>query len=150
MSSLNNSDSISKVLSKILNKEFILYLVFGVLTTLIDTIVYFIANYNLKINYLISNCIAWVMAVLFAYITSKLFVFKSSSESNNKNSFLENVREMFYFFTLRFVSLVVSLVFMYVLVEIFFLNELITKLVSSVFVVVVNYIFNKFYIFKNK
>ncbi len=146
MSNINSLNKIlNKILSKILNKEFILYLVFGVLTTLIDTFVFLIANYKFEINYLISNCIAWVLAVLFAYVTSKLFVFKAKNKS-----ILENLKEMFYFFSLRFVSLIVSLVFMYITIEIFLLNELITKLFSSVFVVIVNYIFNKFYIFKNK
>lgn len=128
---------------KIFNKEVILYLIFGVLTTLVDTIVFYISNYKLSIHYVVSTCLAWIFAVLFAYITNKIFVF--SSTKNNQNIF----KEIFYFFSLRLVSLLLSIVFMLIMVNGLKIPEIISKLLVNVFVVISNYFFSKIFIFKH-
>ncbi len=128
---------------KLFSKEVILYLIFGVLTTLVDTVVFYISNYTLNIHYIISTCIAWVFAVLFAYITNKLFVFESKTYENL-------LKEMISFFSLRFVSLLMSLVFMFLLVNILGINELISKIAVNFLVVVANYFFSKLFIFKKE
>lgn len=128
---------------KLFSKEVILYLIFGVLTTLVDTVVFYISNYTLNIHYIISTCIAWVFAVLFAYITNKLFVFESKTYENL-------LKEMISFFSLRFVSLLMSLVFMFLLVNILVINELISKIAVNFLVVVANYFFSKLFIFKKE
>ena len=127
---------------KIFNKEVILYLIFGVLTTLVDTVVFYISNYTLNIHYVISTCLAWIFAVLFAYITNKIFVF--SSTKNNQNIF----KEIFYFFSLRLVSLLLSIVFMVIMVNYLHIPEIISKILVNVFVVISNYFFSKIFIFK--
>ncbi len=128
---------------KIFNKEVILYLIFGILTTLVDTIVFYISNYKLNIHYVVSTCLAWIFAVLFAYITNKIFVF--SSTKNNQNIF----KEIFYFFSLRLVSLLLSIVFMLIMVNGLKIPEIISKLLVNVFVVISNYFFSKIFIFKH-
>ena len=60
-----------------LTKELVLYVVFGALTTAVSFISYYVCNTMLGIHYLTSNIISWVLAVLFAYVTNKLFVFES-------------------------------------------------------------------------
>ncbi len=127
---------------KIFNKEVILYLIFGVLTTLVDTVVFYISNYTLNIHYVISTCLAWIFAVLFAYITNKIFVF--SSTKNNQNIF----KEIFYFFSLRLVSLLLSIVFMVIMVNYLHIPEIISKILVNIFVVISNYFFSKIFIFK--
>ena len=62
-------------------KEIIMYLVFGVLTTVVNIVVYFLSAELLHINYLISNALAWFLSVLFAYITNRKYVFESSSQN---------------------------------------------------------------------
>ena len=133
----------NKLFNKIFNKEVILYLVFGVLTTLIDLIVFYISNNILNIHYIISTCLAWIFAVLFAYVTNKIFVF--SSTENKQNIF----KEMFYFFSLRLVSLLMSIVFMFIMIDILHLNEILSKILVNVFVVIANYFFSKLFIFKS-
>ena len=128
---------------KLFSKEVILYLIFGVLTTLVDTVVFYISNYTLNIHYIISTCIAWVFAVLFAYITNKLFVFESKTYENL-------LKEMISFFSLRFVSLLMSLLFMFLLVNILGINVLISKIAVNFLVVVANYFFSKLFIFKKE
>ena len=57
-----------------------MYLLFGVLTTVVSIGVYALCTKLLNINYMISNIISWVISVLFAYITNRMFVFKSKSD----------------------------------------------------------------------
>ena len=56
-----------------------MYLVFGVLTTVVNIVVYFLSAELLHINYLISNALAWFLSVLFAYITNRKYVFDSKN-----------------------------------------------------------------------
>ena len=60
-------------------KEVIMYLIFGVATTLVNWIVYSLLMKTSVVNMTVSNAIAWFTAVVFAYITNKLFVFESRS-----------------------------------------------------------------------
>ncbi len=62
-----------------LTKELIAYVFFGVLTTIVNFITYFLFASVFGINYLISNIIAWFVSVLFAYITNRIWVFESKS-----------------------------------------------------------------------
>ena len=59
------------------NKELVLYVVFGGLTTLVNIVVFWITNGIFGIHFLWANAIAWTLAVLFSYITNKLFVFET-------------------------------------------------------------------------
>ena len=63
-------------------KEIILYLIFGVLTTLVNIIIFYLFNDIIKIDYKISNIIAWITSVIFAFITNKLVVFESKNKNN--------------------------------------------------------------------
>ena len=72
-------------------EEVIMYLVFGVLTTVVNFVVYFIAIHILgdsDLSKTISNALAWFFSVLFAFFTNKIFVFKHKSE-NAKDFILE-------------------------------------------------------------
>ena len=69
-------------------KQTILYLIFGVLSTIVNIVTYVVCTRNLNIEFLISNWIAWIAAVLFAYITNKFFVFESK-KTNIKEGFIK-------------------------------------------------------------
>ena len=56
------------IYKKLFNREVILYLIFGVLTTLVDFIVFYISNNLLNIHYIVSTCLACIFAVLFAFL----------------------------------------------------------------------------------
>lgn len=126
-------------------KEIINYLIFGVLTTIVNYISYIILTKVCNIDYLVSTVIAQVIAIIFAYITNKIFVFQSKNLS--KKEFL---KEMFSFFGFRILSLFLDMGFMYIFVDILHLNDVIMKLVSNVLIVIANYIFSKLFIFKKK
>ena len=80
------------------NKEIFNYLVFGVLTTLVNYVSYFGATRWLKINYIVANIIAWFISVVFAYVTNKFWVFEDKSLEIKKL-----VKEVFMFFAARVV-----------------------------------------------
>ena len=123
-------------------REVLLYLLFGGLTTLVNIVMFFILR-KLSIEIYISNIVAWIISVLFAFITNKLFVF----ESKDKNA-KENVREVVSFFGFRLLSLFFDMLSMYLLLQLLNTNELLAKIVSNVIVIVLNYVFSKVFIFK--
>lgn len=125
-------------------KEGLLYLFFGGCTTLVNIISFFVLR-KLKISVYISNIIAWFISVVFAFVTNKLFVFESRGKS-----FKETFKECISFFTFRVISLLFDMGFMYVLIDLLSSNEMIAKIISNIFVIVINYVFSKVFIFKNK
>ena len=132
---------------KLLNKETIMYLVFGVLTTVVDLAIYLICI-TLSINFILANIFAWCGAVLFAYITNKLFVF----ENRNYDPKLV-LNELTTFVSARLFSLVFSIVFIYTAVSLLGTDKLVAKIISAIFVVIINYFLSKIYVFntdKNK
>lgn len=127
------------------NKEIINYLIFGVLTTFINLLVYYILTNTIldpKINIelQIANIIAWIVAVLFAYITNKLYVFNTKEKKVTK--------EIINFFTSRIITLILEILFMYIFVSILKLNDQIIKLLVTIIIVIINYILSKFFVFK--
>ena len=125
-------------------REGLLYLFFGGCTTLVNIVAFWLLRI-LKISTYTSNAIAWFVAVLFAFFTNKLFVFESR-EKNFKKSLKEGVS----FFGFRLLSLAFDMGIMYLLIDILSTNELFAKVVSNIFVIIVNYIFSKVFIFKKK
>ena len=93
-------------------KQTILYLIFGVLSTIVNILTYVFCTRNLNIEFLISNWIAWIVAVLFAYITNKFFVFESK-ETNAK--FL--IKELSSFVSCRIVSGAIEMILMYIIIR---------------------------------
>jgi len=125
-------------------KEIINYLFFGGLTTLVNFITYFIFSRLFGIDEVISNAIAWVCAVLFAYITNKLFVFESKTKSKK-----ETTKELASFFLFRIISGILCDQGTFALmIKVFHINDIISKIVTQILVIVVNYIFSKFIIFR--
>ena len=133
---------IKKMLTKY--REQIAYLFFGGLTTLISwglyTLLYYVL-FNQSLNVL-SNIITEIVAITFAYVTNKLFVFRSKTQE--KRDFL---KEILSFFALRAVSFFVNLGAMWLLVDVLFFEAWICKIVVNVVVIVLNYLFSKLFIF---
>lgn len=117
------------------HRELYSYLITGVLTTLINFILYFSLRNVIGIIY--ANIIAFIGAVLFAYITNKIYVFESTNNS---------VKESILFFTMRIVTLVIETILLYLMSLVIF-NGL-AKVLVSIINIILNYIFSKFIIFK--
>lgn len=124
-------------------KSIILYIVFGGLTTLINIVVYYLCSHIGGFNTITSNVIAWILSVLFAYITNRKWVFESQNHERNMI-----VKEITSFFGCRLATGIMDIVIMYITVDILGLNGLIMKCLSNVIVIIVNYIASKVIIFK--
>lgn len=158
------------VLKSFFNKETISYIFFGVLTTIVSIATYFIFNFifeDFALRTSISTIMSWVFAVAFAFITNKLFVF------NSKSMELKVVlKEVTSFVSARLISLGFELVWMIVTVDVCFkffadfyllqrlaglfgfeyfdFYQFLAKCIANVFVLIMNYIFSKLFIFKDE
>lgn len=141
-------------MKKLFNRETASYLVFGVLTTVINYIVFgLILHYFGTESTLIANIIAFIAAVSFAFVTNKLYVFQSRSW---KLDVLK--RELPSFLGARLFSLGIEELGLWICLllnvdrlGLFSVNGMmIAKLVLAVIVVILNYIFSKFFIFKKE
>ena len=122
----------------------LIYLVFGVLTTLVNYLVYIPCLHYVK-SASLSNSIAWVFAVIFAYLTNKPFVFESHDWS------LKVVAPEFVkFIGTRVASWLVETAILFLTVDTLHWNGLIWKLITSVLVVILNYVGSKLLVFRKK
>ena len=157
-------EKIKSLIKKLINRETVTYLVFGVLTTVVNFAVFklfdviFTKAFTLDLT-LLTNFIAWVLSVAFAYVTNKLFVFESKSWSRKVIA-----KEIPSFVGARVFSLGVESLGLLIFIkwlgfdsfvlEIFpgfaLGGKMLTKIALSVIIVVMNYVFSKFVIFKSK
>lgn len=124
------------------HREMWLYLFFGALTTLVNIVSYKLITL-VGIDYMISNIIAWILAVIFAYITNKLFVFASVTDT--KSALLKEIGS---FFLARVLSLGIDMVIMYLGVSVLKLDDMLVKVLDNVIVIIANYLMSKLFIFK--
>lgn len=125
--------------------EIIMYLIFGVATTVVNISIFYIGTEFLGIDYRISTTIGWFVSVLFAFFTNKYFVFSDNQKEHN--SF---VKEMFIFYWYRAVSFVIDMGLIILCIEWLSIPTFWAKLFTQVVVIVVNYFFSKFFVFNNK
>ena len=121
------------------------YLIFGVLTTVVNYLVYLPVYNLLGLSAALSNAIAWVVAVAFAYLTNKPFVFKSYDWSAKTV-----IPELTKFVGCRVASGVAETLILLVTVDVLHWDGNIWKLLTSVLVVILNYIGSKLVVFKKK
>ena len=149
-------------LEKVLAYEIISYLVFGVLTTVVNLLAYFLMNLIPGKNYetlvlfkagnfeflwiYFANAVAWIVAVLFSYFTNKLFVFESRSFAIGTVA-----RELASFIGARLASFLIFEELLFgVLIKYLHFNDWLAKISIAVFVIVFNYVMSKLVIFRKK
>ena len=124
-----------------------MYLIFGVLTTVVSLAVYYaliftVLNPENAIQLQIANILSWIAGVAFAYVTNRKYVFES--KETNK------VKELSKFVTSRLVTLFLDMFIMFIGVTCLKGNDKIVKLISQVLVIIGNYVFSKIFVFKKK
>ena len=125
--------------------EVLSYLIFGVLTTVVNYLVYLPVYNLLGLSAALSNAIAWVVAVAFAFVTNKPFVFKSHDWSVKTV-----IPELTRFVGSRIASGGLETVIIFLTVDCLNWNGNIIKLLTSVLVVILNYVASKLLVFRNK
>lgn len=125
------------------HKETILYLFFGAFTTLVNIVSYLFFTRVITFNFMIANALAWMLAVLFAYVTNKFFVFESKKV---EIKFL--FKEFLSFVSFRLLSGIIEMFIMYVMIDLLFVNDVVVKVFTNIIVIVLNYLFSKMIIFR--
>ena len=126
-------------------KSFVLYVFFGGCTTVINIATYALCTRIFGFGTVLATIVAWVLAVSAAYITNKIWVFESKAWT--KKAILQEAAA---FAACRIATGVMDLAIMYVSVDLLGLPDLIMKVLSNAFVIVLNFIFSKLIIFKSK
>lgn len=153
------------------HKQLILYFVFGVGTTVVSMVTYYICRvflpnkesvpgwlqwiysitgtFGIESNTALPVIISWFLSVTFAFVTNRIYVFGSGA-----NTFGRRVTEMLRFYASRIFTLFVDLLIMFLLVDLTginnFIYEFCAKVFSNVVVLVLNFILSKFFVFRKK
>lgn len=122
-------------------KEIVNYLIVGFLTTVVSIVSYYIFRLFIS-NYLVCTILSWILAVSFAYVTNRIFVF----HSENSNI----IKEFISFVGARVLSLLIEIAFMFIMVDLISINDRVAKIIVQFIIIVVNYIFSKIFVFKRK
>ena len=136
-------EKVKRLIKKMLTKEVILYVVFGIFTTIVNLGSFYIMNSLLHWDENISNFIAIILAVLFAYITNKDLVFHSNAKGI-KNRVIQFIK----FIIGRAFTMVVEFVGGILLFQLPIPN-IITKALLTIIVIILNFFISKFFAFKN-
>lgn len=125
-------------------KAIILYILFGVLTTIINLVSYTGMIY-LHWNVQLSVILSWLITVISAYLTNRKWVFNSKATTS-----VELLREFLAFLSSRVLTLILEMIIIWFGVQLLKQNPLIWKLIDNVVVVIFNYIISKLFVFKRK
>ena len=135
-----------KIINMLLKYKFILlYGVFGLLTTLINVVTYNFLYTVFNVTNVLSTIIAWGLAIVFAFITNKIWVFES--RKFNRKLFLFEFQK---FLGCRIVTGILDLLIMFIGVDILSGPATILKLLSNIAIIILNYIMSKFVVFKKE
>ena len=126
-------------------RDLIPYVFFGVLTTLVNTGVYWLCAHPLGMPVLLSTVIAWFVAVLFAYLTNRKWVFHSEAVTAK-----EIAREVISFYLCRLATGLLDWGLMYLLVERLHCNDMVVKVAVIILVIILNYVASKLLVFRKK
>lgn len=124
-------------------RELVWYVICGGMTTVVNIVTYGVCADILGIHYLVSNFIAWVLSVLFAYVSNRTLVFKSK-----KRGASAIFREFTLFVSGRLMSMAGDMIIMFLCVSVAMLPGIVAKILSNIFVMIFNYVFSKLIIFR--
>lgn len=121
----------------------LMYLIMGGFATIINIVAFWFCEAVLGWDYRVANTIAWIASVLFAYFSNKKYVFESYTPS-----WKDKLREASSFFGFRFLTYIVDILVMILLISVLSVDELWAKIWTNIIVLVLNYVFSKWIIFK--
>ena len=126
-------------------KEQLLYLFFGALTTFVNIIVFLLFTSPIELPALVANIIAWVIAVSFAYITNRTWVFSNKAQKPKGIA-----REVFSFTLGRLATLGMEEVILWIGMGFLGINTLVVKIIAQVLVIIGNYVISKWFVFRKR
>lgn len=127
------------------NKEILLYLFFGGLTFLVSIGSYAFFEFIFRMSPLIANIFSWILAVGFAYITNRIWVFTTIAHEGKKI-----LKEISVFFTGRVITLIVEETILFVGISILGFGSIVVKIIGQIIVIILNYFISKIIVFSSK
>ena len=137
-------EKIKELMKKVLTKDVMLYIFFGVLTTLVNFVSFYILNSLMNVNENVANLIAIPLAILFAYFTNRKWVFHTKAKG-----FEENFREFCKFIAGRAFTMAVEFFGCMILFKTP-IPAIVSKLAVNVIIIILNFFISKFFAFKKK
>ena len=125
------------------NKEMLLYLFFGGLSFIVSVATYALFNVGCHMSAVVANIWSWIITVMFAFLTNRVWVFDSPTETVG-----EFVKQMISFYAGRVITLVIEEVILFVFIDVLGGNSIVVKIIAQVIVIVLNYVISKLLIFK--
>ena len=125
------------------NREVLLYLFFGAVTTLVSILTYYLGSDVLGMDPLAANVISWILAVAVAFFTNRTWVFKGAGEGSI-------ARQAISFYTGRLATLGGEELILFVGIKLLHFGNLPVKVFAQVVIVVLNYVISKLFIFRKK
>lgn len=125
------------------NKEMLLYLFFGFLSFMMSISTYALFNKVFNINALLANIFSWIITVMFAFFTNRIWVFDSHTKS-----MAEFVKQMSSFYWGRIITLVIEEIILFVFITLLGMGSMLIKVIAQVVVIVLNYVISKLFVFK--
>ena len=129
------------IIKKLYDNSVVRYVFFGGCTTMVNLISFYIMR-KLGINLNTANIISIILAILFAYVVNSRFVFQDKCDTLK-----EHIRPFFKFISARLVTMVIEVVGVWLLVQVLGMNDMLGKFVTQFIVLILNYIFSKFFVF---
>lgn len=136
-------EQIRGIIKKFCSKEVILYVVFGVLTTVVNIGSFYVLTNFIHLEENLANAISIVVAVLVAYFTNRKMVFNSTA-----SGIREKLLEFFKFIIGRAFTMIVEFVGFFLMFNLIGISELISKTFITVLVIILNFFISKFFAFK--
>lgn len=124
-------------------RDLILYGVFGVLTTVVNIVAYWLTAHLFGMGTIPSSVLAWICAVTFAYLTNRTWVFHSTASESS-----DIVREAVSFFAARLATGMLDWVTMWLFVDVMGIPDMSVKVFANVMVIILNYVASKLVVFK--
>lgn len=126
-------------------KEMLLYLFFGGLSFLVSIGTYALFNVNFGINELVANIFSWLITVMFAFLTNRVWVFNSPTKGK-----IGFIKQMLAFYGGRVVTLVVEEAILFVFITLMNFPSMIIKIIAQIIVIVLNYVISKLVVFNKE
>lgn len=127
------------------NNDVLRYIFIGGCTTLVNLVSYYILRTATNLNLNVANIISIIAAILFAYFANSILVFRSEA-----NSLQEKLGEFVKFIGARASTMVIEVGGVWLMADVIKMNDYIAKFVIQFIVLVLNYIFSKFFVFSKK
>ena len=118
------------------------YAIFGILTTVINLLIFYFLSEKFKIDIMISTVVAWIVAVGFAYITNKKYVFESK---HNKQ-----LIEVLKFYISRLFTGWLDLIGVYIFIKLLSFKAMPTKILLNILIIILNFVCSKYFVFNIK